>query len=610
MASNRGLQHDAAFGINPLYGDHVMDPTHELTDDLLQQLQDALLRVRKLEDVLLHRAKDRGILGHKEMSPGQAQGEITGGESLESTRTLDLTSLFRHDVTSSGSYYTKGIRSTLFGRLLEALPVPSLLVGGSRDVVFANRAWARTSIPCEDIVGNRFANLFPTAAIAEEFDSLAESVFVTRKVFSREAVVAVGNREIWARLTLRSIRLGPERLLLVLIEDLTAQKRELLQKQKYQDSLKHEIRRRKEVEQDLRESQQRLELALKGAELSFWDWDIETNRLVLDNRFVEALGYAVDEIGLHKEFWENLIHRDDKSRVEAAFRNHLLGDSAFLECEYRVRTKAGAWKWILTRGKVLLRNKRGESVRALGTNLDVSERKKLEHRSQQFTRAMIQAVDRERERISLDLHDLVAQDLVALKLGLDTMLDDYTEVPSGLNTRVAQVSDKLLQLVQMVREISYHLRPAGLDQLGLVSTVEEYCREFADRYRLSIECQATGMKRLHLDFDTKINLFRVVQEALNNVRKHACASKVLVSLRGSDKNIKLMIRDDGRGFEADKALHRDAKRQQMGLWSMEQRVAILQGKLEVRTKPDKGTEIFIEIPNRGLKHAQETDLDC
>lgn len=584
-----------------------MEPTHESTDDLLKELQEALLRVRKLEHVLLHRAK--GLVGYGGASPGKPHEEMAGSESLESTRTLDLTSLFHHDVTSSGSYYTKGIRSTLFGRLLEALPVPALLIGASRDVVFANRAWARTSIPCEDIVGKRFANLFPTVAIAEEFDSLAESVFVTRKVFSREAVVAVGDREIWARLTLRSIRLGPERLLLVLLEDLTAQKRELLQKQKYQDSLKHEIRRRKEVEQDLRESQQRLELALKGAELSFWDWDVETNRLVLDNSFVEALGYSVDEIGLHKEFWENLIHRDDRSRVEAAFRNHLLGDSAFLECEYRVRTKSGHWKWILTRGKVLLRNKKGESVRALGTNLDVTERKKLEQRSQRFTRAMIQAVDRERERISLDLHDLVAQDLVALKLGLDTMLDDCTDVPPGLDGRISQASDKLLELVKMVREISYHLRPAGLDQLGLVSTVEEYCREFADRYQISVQCQASGMKRLDLDFDTTINLFRVIQEAMNNVRKHAGASKVIVSLRGSDKNIKLIIRDDGCGFKADKAMHRDAKRQQMGLWSMEQRVAILQGKLEVRTKLDQGTEIFIEIPNRGLKHVQETDPD-
>lgn len=587
-----------------------MEPTHESTHDLLRQLEDALLRVRQLESLLLLRAKGTAQFNYGAVATESPEDELFEGESARYTRTLDLTSLFHHDVDSSGSYYTKGIRSTLFGRLLEALPVPALLLGASRNVVFANRAWGRTGISSEDVSSKQFASLFPAGPVADELDSLAQSVFATRKVFSRETVLGVGDRGIWARLTLRSIRLGPERLLLVLIEDLTAQKRELVQKQKYQDSLKREIRRRQEVEKDLRESQQRLELALKGAELSFWDWNVQKNRLVLDNDFIEALGYSTDEIGPHKEFWDNLIHQDDKARVEIAFSKHLAGATSFLECEYRVRTKSGDWKWILTRGKVLLRNKRGSSLRALGTNLDITQRKTLEERSHLFTLAMIQAVDRERDRISLDLHDVVAQDLVALKLGLDTMLDGYLQVPPDLTSRVAQASDRLLQLAGTVREISYHLRPAGLDKLGLASTLGEYCREFSARYPISVTFIASGMEALKLDFDTEINLFRVVQESLNNVRKHAEAGSVLVSLRGSSRCIMLAIRDDGSGFDLDKIVNRNTARQQIGLWSMEQRVAILQGRLEVRTTPNEGTEIYIEIPNKGLNHGQEKDIDC
>ncbi|MFC1836110.1 sigma 54-interacting transcriptional regulator, partial [Thermodesulfobacteriota bacterium] len=142
--------------------------------------------------------------------------------------------------------------------------------------------------------------------------------------------------------------------------------------------LEHEIVERKKAEEALRDSQQRLELALSGAGLGSWDWNLETRKAFFDKRWAAMLGFLSEEIEPDVSGWESLIHLEDKPLVMKILHAHLEGSAPLFEAEYRLRAKSGGWVWILTRGRVVERDEHGKPLRAAGTNLDITERKQAE----------------------------------------------------------------------------------------------------------------------------------------------------------------------------------------------------------------------------------------
>jgi PAS domain S-box-containing protein len=139
-----------------------------------------------------------------------------------------------------------------------------------------------------------------------------------------------------------------------------------------------EIARRKRVEEAIRKSEERLELALHGADLGLWDLNIPTGEAVANQRTAEIVGYSLDEIEQTLSSWERFLHPDDRQRALDAFYNHLAGLTSFAEEEYRVRHKSGEWKWVLSRGKVTERDQEGNPLRMSGTYLDITEKKVAE----------------------------------------------------------------------------------------------------------------------------------------------------------------------------------------------------------------------------------------
>ena len=129
---------------------------------------------------------------------------------------------------------------------------------------------------------------------------------------------------------------------------------------------------------DAKFAKERLELALKGAKLGLWDWDIEKGHVFFNKSWAGMLGYTVDEIEPSVEAWEKLMHPDDRDRVMAALNEHLEGGSDHYETEHRLLAKDGSWKWILDSGKVFERDKNGKPLRAAGTHRDITESKRLE----------------------------------------------------------------------------------------------------------------------------------------------------------------------------------------------------------------------------------------
>lgn len=141
---------------------------------------------------------------------------------------------------------------------------------------------------------------------------------------------------------------------------------------------KKEIAEREQAEQAMRQNEQRMDLALKGADLGLWDWYLQSGQVVFNRRWAEMLGYAPDEIEPNISVWNELVHPEEIPQREKVLQAHLAGKTPFYEIEYRLRTRSGGWLWILARGKVVEWDKDGKPFRGTGTHLDISERKQAE----------------------------------------------------------------------------------------------------------------------------------------------------------------------------------------------------------------------------------------
>lgn len=235
---------------------------------------------------------------------------------------------------------------------------------------------------------------------------------------------------------------------------------------------------------------------------------------------------------------------------------------------------------------------------------EIEERKRAEEHIRHLNQQLIKAQENERQRLSHDLHDHLAQDLSALKIGLDTLLVNQSEKHPETRQRVSELSKMLRGIILTIRNMAHDLGPAGLDQISLVQTVREHCEEFSAKNAVKVDCFATGIDDSKLDFDTKVTLYRLVQEGLNNVKKHADASHATIRLVGSFPNIILCIEDDGQGFDVQNRLAAAVDERRMGLWGMKERVALLQGKMKIESGPMRGTKILIEVPCKGENNGE------
>jgi PAS domain S-box-containing protein len=228
--------------------------------------------------------------------------------------------------------------------------------------------------------------------------------------------------------------------------------------------------------------------------------------------------------------------------------------------------------------------------------MDITDRKLAEEHIHTLTQQLMQAQENERQMISRELHDRVGQDLSTLRIGLDTLIDNQPGVLPETRQRVSELSKMLQDSIMVIRDLSYDLRPPSLDQLGLVRTILQYAHDFSEKTGLSVDFTSAGMDHLRLDFDTDINLYRLVQEGLMNIQKHADARHVSIRLVASYPNIILRIEDDGKGFDVKERLVTALNEKRMGLRSMEERVNLLEGKIRIQSRPGKGTKVLIEVP--------------
>jgi signal transduction histidine kinase len=233
---------------------------------------------------------------------------------------------------------------------------------------------------------------------------------------------------------------------------------------------------------------------------------------------------------------------------------------------------------------------------AIITSHNVTLLKQSELQIRSLTQELFKTQELERQRIARDLHDNVAQNLVALKLSFETLFDKNPEVSVEIRQSVSEFSERLRDSISKVRSITYNMQPLSLEQLGLAHAVDSFCDDYEKNNDLSVDCSYVGLEKLALDFDTQINVYRFVQEAMNNVSKHAEAGNVKVRLIGSHPDLIIRIEDDGKGFDVENRMTEALGEKRMGLRSMSERVNLLNGHFEIQSQENRGTKIFARIP--------------
>ncbi len=223
---------------------------------------------------------------------------------------------------------------------------------------------------------------------------------------------------------------------------------------------------------------------------------------------------------------------------------------------------------------------------------EVKERRTAETHIKELLRRVTGAQELERLRIARDLHDNLGQQLTWLRLNLDLL-----KASCGTQAEACERIEKAQEIAESIERevdfIAWELRPAALDQLGLAQALDDFTQEFSKHYRVAAEFHSTGMKEVRLAPDVETNLYRIAQEALNNVMKHAGANRVGVLLERVDGNVSLIVEDDGVGFEPGMAV--DGERG-MGLLSMRERAAQIGGTLEIESEPGAGTTLYVRVP--------------
>lgn len=231
--------------------------------------------------------------------------------------------------------------------------------------------------------------------------------------------------------------------------------------------------------------------------------------------------------------------------------------------------------------------------------VDITDQKRAEEHIHFLNQQLMKTQESERQVLSRELHDSVAQDLSTAKIYCDLLLDDSlkSKYPE-LKQKISDISGALHNSINAVRNLAYYLRPSYLDDMGIVEAVSQYYKDFSNNNGININFRAIGMENLKLDFDTEINLYRLIQEGLNNIKKHANARQATICLLAAFPSVILRIEDDGRGFDVKKRLAAAQQEKRMGLRSMEERVSLLSGQMRIHSHLSEGTKIFIEVPSK------------
>ena len=360
---------------------------------------------------------------------------------------------------------------------------------------------------------------------------------------------------------------------------------------------------RKHVHHALEASELRYRRLFETAQDGILILDAETGRVDdLNPCLIRLLGYPREQL-VGQKIWETEPFRQVEG-FHAAFKampgqDYIRHDDLSLKRSdgRRVSVEFVSNVYLMDEHKVVQCNLR-----------DITKRKSVEktrneysQRLETLSRRLVETQETERRRIARELHDEIGQALTAVQLNLQNML--HTPALQSAKASLAETLEAVDGVLEQARDIALNLRPSILDDLGLEPALRWYAKRQAAATGLKLEVSVEPLER-RLDPVLETECFRVAQEALTNVARHANAKSVTVDVRTEDGQLHLRVRDDGVGFDVSSGREKATLGVSLGLLSKEERASLAGGKLEFKSAPGQGTEVHAWFP---LKWAEQTD---
>jgi two-component system, NarL family, sensor histidine kinase DegS len=220
---------------------------------------------------------------------------------------------------------------------------------------------------------------------------------------------------------------------------------------------------------------------------------------------------------------------------------------------------------------------------------NIAQERRIQENLRLYAQKVSEAQEAERKRVARELHDDTAQALVVVL----RQLDDLAAERPSLSAK--EIREEVRKILEGVRHFSQELRPSILDDLGLIPAVKWLASDLNKTYGIKVETQIWGRQR-QLSPEAELMLFRIAQEALTNIRKHSQATLVSINIEFTDQSVKVIIQDNGKGFETPSRLGDLPKKGKLGLTGMEERAQLLGGSLQIESHPGQGTTVTVEVP--------------
>lgn len=352
---------------------------------------------------------------------------------------------------------------------------------------------------------------------------------------------------------------------------------------------------RKRSELKLLESNRRYELLSQATNDTIWDWDFDTNKLTWNDSIRTIFGYDQSELETEIDWWYQNIHPEDRERVVTKINRHIEAGLKTWKDEYRFRCINGSYKYVFDRG-FIIHNNHNKPTHFIGAMQDLTDRRKLEqqltgekiNKQKQLTQATIEGQEKERSEISKELHDNINQILVTIKLYLELALDDRRLK----DDMIRRSTEKIMYCISEIRTLSKSLAPPSLNEYGLVEAISELIENIRLTKTFNIDLTVKLDSINQFNSLQQLYIYRIIQEQLNNIIKHAHANNVSVELVENYQSIDLIIRDDGRGFNPKE------KSVGIGLNNIQNRAELLNGTLEIISEHNKGCTLKVTIAEK------------
>ena len=357
----------------------------------------------------------------------------------------------------------------------------------------------------------------------------------------------------------------------------------------YVAELEERIAERKRAEVALRESEERYRELFENARDAIYVHDLEGNYMRVNLAAERLSGYKREELVGHN--FVEFVAVSDIQFGRKTFYARLAeqGETSF---EVDVLAKDGRRVPVEVRSRAIYEN--GVMVGVQGIARDITERKLAQDALQMFSRQLIEAQEDERRRISRELHDQIGQILTAIKMNLHNVqkVRHTSEISSYVRDNIEVVDEAL----RLVRDLSVELRPPVLDDFGLVTALYWYVDRYTRRTGLKVDMVIElpdQNQRFSRDLETAC--FRIAQEALTNIARHAQAGNVLLQLMQDGTVLRLLVKDDGLGFNLKSLRKRAPRAATLGLISMQERAHAAGGTIEIRSGISQGTEVRFSV---------------